>query len=64
MKVGRERGTTCLTVSEIEKIGVDKTIKIGPQVTLKGAPNAVIDVIDITVRHNIGRFPLTFHPKK
>jgi len=27
-------------------------------------PNAVIDVIDITVRHNIGRFPLPFNPKK
>lgn len=30
-KLGRERGTTCLTVSEIEKIGVDKTIEIGLQ---------------------------------
>jgi agmatinase len=32
VKVGRERGTTCLTVSEIEKIGVDKTIEIGLQI--------------------------------
>ena len=38
MKVGRERGTTCLTVSEIEKTGVAKTIEIGLQVALKGAP--------------------------
>jgi hypothetical protein len=62
--VGRERGTTCLTVGEIEKIGVDKTIEIGLQVALRGTPNAVIDVIDITVRHKIGRFLPPFHPKK
>jgi hypothetical protein len=37
VKVERERGTTCLTVSEIEKIGVDKTIEIGLQVALKRA---------------------------
>ena len=27
-------------------------------------PNAVIDVIDVTVRDNIGRFLLPFNPKK
>lgn len=38
-KVGRERGTTCLTVSEIEKIGVDKTIEIGLQMAfVEGGP--------------------------
>lgn len=66
VKVGRERGTTCLTVSEIEKIGVDKTIEIGLQMAFVegGPPNAVIDVIDLTVRPKIGRFPLPFNPKK
>jgi agmatinase len=39
VKVGRERGTTCLTVSEIEKIGVDKTIEIGLQMAfVEGGP--------------------------
>jgi agmatinase len=39
VKVGRERGTTCLTVSEIEKIGVDKTIEIGLQMGfVEGGP--------------------------
>jgi len=28
-----------------------------------GPPNAVIDVIDITVRHNIGDFPCHFTPR-
>jgi hypothetical protein len=39
VKVGRERGSTCLTVSEIEKIGVDKTIEIGLQMAfVEGGP--------------------------
>jgi hypothetical protein len=38
VKVGRERSTTCLAVSEIEKMGVDKTIEIGLEVVLKGGP--------------------------
>ena len=37
VKVGRERGTTILTVNDIEKIGVDKTIEIALEVAWKGA---------------------------
>jgi agmatinase len=36
-KVGRERGTTVLTVNDIEKIGIDKTIEIALEVAWKGA---------------------------
>jgi agmatinase len=37
VKVGRDRGTTILTVSDIERIGVDKTIEIALEVAWKGA---------------------------
>jgi agmatinase len=37
VKVGRERGTTILTVNDIEKIGIDKTIEIALEVAWKGA---------------------------
>jgi agmatinase len=37
VKVGRERGTTILTVSDIEKIGIDKTIEYALEVAWKGA---------------------------
>jgi agmatinase len=36
-KAGRERGTTILTVNDIEKIGIDKTIEIALEVAWKGA---------------------------
>lgn len=37
VKVGRERGTTILTVNDIERIGVEKTIEIALEVAWKGA---------------------------
>ncbi len=37
MKVGRDRGTTILTVNDIEKIGIEKTIEIALEVAWKGA---------------------------
>jgi agmatinase len=37
VKVGRERGTTILTVNDIEKIGIDKTIEIALEVAWRGA---------------------------
>jgi agmatinase len=37
VKVGRERGTTILTVNDIEKIGIDKTIEIALEVAWAGA---------------------------
>jgi agmatinase len=37
VKVGRERGTTILTVSDIESIGIDKSIEIALEVAWKGA---------------------------
>jgi agmatinase len=37
VKVGRERGTTILTVNDIEKIGIDKTIEMALEVAWKGA---------------------------
>ena len=50
MKVGRERGTTILTVNDIEKVGIDKTIEIALEVAWKGASAVYlsfdIDVVD------------------
>jgi agmatinase len=46
VKVGRERGTTILTVNDIEKIGIDKTIEIALEVAWKGA-SAVYMSFDI-----------------
>ena len=37
VRAGRERGTTVLTVSDIERIGIDKTIEIALEVAWKGA---------------------------
>ncbi len=37
VKGGRDRGTTILTVNDIEKIGIDKTIEIALEVAWKGA---------------------------
>ena len=37
VKVGRERGTTILTVNDIEKIGIEKTIEMALEVAWKGA---------------------------
>ena len=37
VKVGRDRGTTILTVNDIERVGVDKTIEIALEVAWKGA---------------------------
>jgi agmatinase len=37
VKVGRERGTTILTVHDIERIGIDKTLEIALEVAWKGA---------------------------
>jgi agmatinase len=37
VKVGRERGTTILTVNDIERVGIDKTIEIALEVAWKGA---------------------------
>ena len=48
MKVGRERGTTILTVNDIEKIGIEKTIEIALEVAWKGA-KAVFLSLDIDV---------------
>ena len=64
VKVGRERGTTCLTVSEIEKIGVDKTIEIGLQMALKGPPECCNRCDRSHSSAKIRRFPLPFNPKK
>lgn len=46
VKVGRERGTTILTVNDVEKIGVDKTIELALEVAWKGA-SAVYLSLDI-----------------
>jgi agmatinase len=46
VKVGRERGTTILTVNDIEKIGIDKTIEIALEVAWRGA-SAVYLSLDI-----------------
>ena len=50
VKVGRERGTTILTVNDIEKIGLDKTLEIALEVAWKGAKAVYlsfdIDVVD------------------
>lgn len=50
VKVGRERGTTILTVNDIEKIGIDKTVEIALEVAWKGAKAVFlsfdIDVVD------------------
>jgi len=46
VKVGRDRGTTILTVNDIEKIGIDKTIEIALEVAWKGA-SAVYMSFDI-----------------
>lgn len=50
VKVGRERGTTILTVNDVEKIGIDKTLEIALEVAWKGAKAVYlsfdIDVVD------------------
>src|SRR4051794_14082340 len=46
VKAGRERGTTILTVNDIEKIGIEKTIEIALEVAWKGA-SAVYMSFDI-----------------
>ena len=50
VKVGRERGTTILTVNDIEKIGIEKTVEIALEVAWKGAKAVYlsfdIDVLD------------------
>jgi agmatinase len=46
VKVGRERGTTILTVNDIEKMGIDKTIEIALEVAWRGA-SAVYLSLDI-----------------
>ena len=46
VKVGRERGTTVLTINDIERIGIEKTIEIALEVAWKGA-NAVYLSFDI-----------------
>jgi agmatinase len=50
VKVGRERGTTILTVNDVEKVGIDKTIEIALEVAWKGASAVYlsfdIDVVD------------------
>ena len=50
VKVGRERGTTILTVNDIEKLGIDKTVEIALEVAWKGASAVYlsfdIDVVD------------------
>lgn len=48
VKVGRERGTTILTVNDIEKLGIEKTIEIALEVAWKGA-SAVFLSLDIDV---------------
>jgi agmatinase len=48
VKVGRERGTTILTVNDVEKVGIDKTIEIALEVAWKGA-SAVYLSFDIDV---------------
>jgi len=37
VKKGRERGSTVLTIQDIERIGIDKTIEIALEVAWKGA---------------------------
>jgi agmatinase len=46
VKVGRERGTTILTVNDIEKIGIEKTVEIALEVAWAGA-SAVYMSFDI-----------------
>ena len=50
VKVGRERGTTILTVYDVEKVGIDKTLEIALEVAWKGASAVYlsfdIDVVD------------------
>lgn len=50
VKVGRDRGTTILTVNDIEKIGIEKTIEIALEVAWKGTSAVYlsfdIDAID------------------
>ena len=50
VKVGRERGTTILTVNDVEKIGIEKTVEIALEVAWKGAKAVYlsfdIDVVD------------------
>jgi agmatinase len=48
VKVGRERGTTILTVNDVEKVGIEKTIEIALEVAWKGA-SAVYLSFDIDV---------------
>jgi agmatinase len=48
VKVGRDRGTTILTVNDIEKMGIDKAIEIALEVAWKGA-KAVFLSLDIDV---------------
>src|SRR5262245_21784552 len=48
VKVGRERGTTILTVNDIEKIGIEKTVEIALEVAWKGA-KAIFLSLDIDV---------------
>ena len=61
VKVGRERGTTILTVNDIEKIGIDKTIEIALEVAWKGASAVYlsfdIDALDagLRPRHGLAR---------
>jgi agmatinase len=50
VKVGRERGTTILTVNDVEKLGIEKTLEIALEVAWKGASAVYlsfdIDVVD------------------
>jgi agmatinase len=48
VKVGRERGTTILTVNDVEKLGIDKTVELALEVAWKGA-SAVFLSFDIDV---------------
>ena len=41
VKKGRERGSTVLTIQDIERIGIDKTIEIALEVAWKGASRGV-----------------------
>src|SRR5260370_11929991 len=61
VKKGRERGSTVLTIQDIERIGIDKTIEIALEVAWKGA-SAVYLSFDVD-SVDPGFFPGTAWPE-
>ena len=63
VKVGRDRGTTILTVNDIERVGVDKTIEIALEVAWKGGEGPLSICRSTSTRFDAAFVPGTGWPE-